>query len=507
MEERKRFRNHISVIAEKIGTGTYALLAVLVGIFLRDAEEFLEFGSAAASDRRALLGMGLVLAVLLMMIVKTAWTWSKTWISIQDQAIVIEKNTVNGSVHTIGIRSISNINLEQNLFERLVGTYKVKIDTASLSTANATDVTIVLKKEKAEAFKAQIAGLLWETEEAPAGPAAAGAQETAPEQWDFVATGRDIVRHGLCSMSIFSIVIVVLAFIGSLVMAWESLREGNLAGSILQSAAGILAASAIVLSAVWDIVKDFVRYMDFRARREGDRIFIRYGVLKKIEYTVPVRQIQALKIRQTFIARLSRKYMARIINVGMGDDAAEKDSFLVLYGSRAELEEKLRILLPEFAGIAGREERRQPASSWAAGALSLAGGEAAVLGAGALAYTGLCGYFPVGSLPAFYRPSVLAVTAVLAAAALLAWILRYLTAGTAADDGFIKVTNGWLGRVSVAIRWGDVQYVALRQNMIARACGICRGELHLLAGAGDTTHRIPYFPAAEAEALREKLLT
>ena len=170
MEERKRFRNHISVIAEKIGTGTYALLAVLVGIFLRDAEEFLEFGSAAASDRRALLGMGLVLAVLLMMIVKTAWTWSKTWISIQDQAIVIEKNTVNGSVHNIGIRSISNINLEQNLFERLVGTYKVKIDTASLSTANATDVTIVLKKEKAEAFKAQIAGLLWETEEAPAGP-------------------------------------------------------------------------------------------------------------------------------------------------------------------------------------------------------------------------------------------------------------------------------------------------------------------------------------------------
>ena len=59
----------------------------------------------------------------------------------------------------------------------------------------------------------------------------------------------------------------------------------------------------------------------------------------------------------------------------------------------------------------------------------------------------------------------------------------------------------------MAIRWGDVQYVALRQNMIARACGICRGELHLLAGAGDTTHRIPYFPAAEAEALREKLLT
>ena len=29
MEENRRFRNHVSVVAERVGAGTYALLAVL----------------------------------------------------------------------------------------------------------------------------------------------------------------------------------------------------------------------------------------------------------------------------------------------------------------------------------------------------------------------------------------------------------------------------------------------------------------------------------------------
>lgn len=44
---------------------------------------------------------------------------------------------------------ISNINLEQNLFEMIMGTYTLKIDTSSLTTADNTDLEFVLKKEQA----------------------------------------------------------------------------------------------------------------------------------------------------------------------------------------------------------------------------------------------------------------------------------------------------------------------------------------------------------------------
>ena len=107
-------------------------------------------------------------------------------------------------------------------------------------------------------------------------------------------------------------------------------------------------AVLIVVSALWDTVKDFVRYYDFRAKRRGDKIYIRYGFFKKVEYTVPVNKIQALKLRQSFVARLGKRYMAEIVNVGMGDDSEEKNSFLILYSTEAKLKEKLAVLLPSF---------------------------------------------------------------------------------------------------------------------------------------------------------------
>ena len=200
MEENRRFRNHVSVVAERVGAGTYALLAVLAGIFIQNADELLDVGGSLLADRRALLGLFICLGLLAVSVGKAMWTWSKTWISIQDQAIVIDKHTLNGSQNTIGIRNISNINLEQNLFEMLMGTCKVKLDTGSLSTANSTDVTIVLKKAKAEAFKGR-GGV----------PPERGARRQRPhrgevqeETYDFRAGSGDIIRHGVCSMSVLS---------------------------------------------------------------------------------------------------------------------------------------------------------------------------------------------------------------------------------------------------------------------------------------------------------------
>ena len=105
------------------------------------------------------------------------------------------------------------------------------------------------------------------------------------------------------------------------------LEQPELMSSLLGAAAGIIVAAGIVLSALWDTVKDFIRYYDFRAKRRGDKIYIKYGFLKKMEYTIPVDKIQALKIRQSFVARIFRKYMAEIVNVGMGDEKEEQNSF------------------------------------------------------------------------------------------------------------------------------------------------------------------------------------
>ena len=58
MEENKKFRNHVSVVAERVGAGTYALLAVLAGIFIQNADELLDVGGSLLADRRAHPGSG-----------------------------------------------------------------------------------------------------------------------------------------------------------------------------------------------------------------------------------------------------------------------------------------------------------------------------------------------------------------------------------------------------------------------------------------------------------------
>ena len=498
MEENKKFRNHVSVVAERVGAGTYALLAVLAGIFIQNADELLDVGGSLLADRRALLYLLICLGLLLVSIGKTWWTWSKTWISIQDKAIVIEKRTVNGSEHVIGIKNISNINLEQNLFEMLMGTCKVKMDTGSLSTANSTDVTIVLKKAKAEAFKDKVESLLRGKD------AAAAPREVQEETYDFRAGSGDIIRHGVCSMSVLSIVVVILGLVGAVVMAAEALGQENALDSLLRSAVSLLAAIAIILSAVWDIVKDFVRYLDFRVKRQQNRICIRYGVLKKVEYTIPVDMIQALKLRQTLIARLLGKYMVEIVNVGMGDDKAEKNSFLILYSSEKEVYERLRVILPEFAAIAARQVQRQPRSAWAAWLCPLFLYEGCVAAAGALALLWMPDYIPAAYMQ-LYHVAAAAGLILLAAAGPAVLALRYLTSGLVMSDGFVKAVSGCFGRRVVAVRYANVQYVTLEQNFIARACGICKGTLHLLAGAENMAHGLPYFDVRRADQMREKM--
>ena len=77
--------------------------------------------------------------------------WARTYITIEENSHCDDRNgqSQQKRKNTIGIRNISNINLKQNLIEMLFGTCKVKLDTNSRSTADSTDVKIVLKKSDA----------------------------------------------------------------------------------------------------------------------------------------------------------------------------------------------------------------------------------------------------------------------------------------------------------------------------------------------------------------------
>ncbi|WP_162613030.1 PH domain-containing protein [Lachnoclostridium sp. An169] len=546
MEDKRKFRNHISIIAEQIGGGIVALAVFVAAMVIQDFDEFSDLAAdlsqqdlSAFSGTAVLVLLG-VAALIAVLVVNRFFVWSKTWICLEENAIVIEVNTVNKKKNTISIRNISNINLEQNLFEMLLGTCKVKLDTNSRSTAEKTDVKIVLKKKDAERFKQEILARMREYAGETQGQATGAfgmsgtagtdrlsgeagisgadycARESAaygfdgqnygaqsymgPEDdggnYDVRADLGDILQHGLFSVNLFSILILVGGIAAAVAAVTRLVSQPDFMQTLLSAAAAILVVAALVFSALWDTVKDFVRYYDFRAKRVGSRIYIRYGLLKKVEYMIPVDKIQALVIRQSLVARLSRRYMAEIVNVGMGDEKEEKDSFLLLYMKKDKMEQCLSALLPEFAGTVKQETKRQPASTWAAWLIPF-GIYVLVVCATAAGFAIGMGEYRMWALPG-------AVAAVLLA--LLFMTLSYIAAGVGIGEDFLKISHGYFGRSYICMRYRNIQYVEIKENVLARLTGIRHGKVHLLASAGNSEHEIPYYKGREEERIREYML-
>lgn len=496
MEKGKKIRNHISIVAEQVGGGFAALAVVAFGILIQNVDELMEVDFSFAEAGRGVMIMGGILLLFLAAVVKQIWTWAKTWICIEGQTIVIERKTMNQKVNTIGIKNISNINTEQNLFEMIMGTCKIKIDTSSLSTAEKTDVQIVLKKADAEEFCRIVMGLLKEVTREQDDEKKTSIDEGVQESFGEKASLSDILRHGFCSITIFSLVVIVAGVGGLIEVISRFAEKGELVQSLVSGLVGIFAVFSFVLSAVWNIVKNFIRYFEFSVKRRGNEIYIQYGILKRVEYTVPINKIQALKISQTLIARIAGMYMVELINIGIGDDKEEKNSFFILYGKKKDVEKKIEKLLPEFAGAVQANMIKQPASVLAVKAFPLAFFEAALI----LATMVLLTFFGK------YKVIVIAAAAFAGIFIPLLILLDYLTARLSVDEGLLRTVKGYFGKSLIAVKYDKIQYVELRQSLPARLCRIQKGSFSLLAAAGMRQHDIPYFRTDLEEKIKEKIL-
>ncbi len=484
MEQNAKFRNHISVIFEQSVKSMGILFFVFVGGILSEIEdlETLEFG-----DNLLLFGL-LAVAFFVLILLIQWYVWAKTYISIQEGTIVVERNTLNRKKNTIGMQNISNVNLEQNLLQMLLQTCRVKLDTNSLSTADQTDISIVLKKQDAIAFRNWILAREEATEE-PTQEYAEAAKKR------FVAEVDDIITHGLYSINVISVfmaIIVAGVLMGMLGAFGELVAEEMLA--IFEVPLVVL---WILAMWIWNMAKGFVKYIDFRIERKGDKLFLNYGVLKKVSYSIPVDKINAIRLNQTLFARLGKCYMAEVINVGMDDDENEVHSFLLPYAKKEKMKQQLQMLLPEFSGCLELQENKQPKCIW-------------WLWIPVVLLVEGCLWFAVwiiGKLAgeAMPMPVLLGGMAVIFGWMLIGKAGNYLTAGCAVGEKILKVTTGQFARQSLFVRYDKIQILTGKQNLAAKRFGVQKGIIHILAGMKNRVHNLPYMEEASFEQIRKRL--
>ncbi len=295
-----------------------------------------------------LLGVTLLTAIILTV---QYLRWRKTWIIIEDNLVIIERNTLRKYKNNIAIENISAVNMERNLFERIVGTYRIKMDTSSMTTANETDVSIVFREDMAIEFRRTILERMSVLK--GNGEKTSLAEERQPDQvfettaeegrTVFHYNTKDMLAHTFYSMPLFSLIISLSGIAASI---WYISNVG-LSTFVQETIGGFIAVALLVIGSMYNVVKRFITYYDFTVYRDGGDLHVRCGLIKLRSYTIPVDKITALEVEQPPFARIFKRYSVKVVTVGIGDEDGESSN-ITMSLTKEKLKKQFEELVPEY---------------------------------------------------------------------------------------------------------------------------------------------------------------
>lgn len=519
----EKFRCHIFSMFEKIGKTVTGLLAILI-LNLIDEENIKELknlmdniknGTGSFNDKESLwLSLAIIgITVLLIIYLVTAYVgWRKTYITVKDNTIYWEKNVLASINKAISIANISNINLEQNVIQRILGISTVKLDTNSKSTAESTDFSIILKKGKAEEFKIAINQIIDDikygsdtsvdnqtmTEEINSNideEANNLSRERGKVLFEIEATKDEVISHGILNLNIISILATVVV-IGFIVWATVcSFIDNVRLGEIVTSIGTVAVIGLTCIGEIYRMLRQFFKYFNYKIKRVDDKIYMSHGFFDKTEYTIPVDKINAVIIKQSLFARIFHKFRVDIVNVGMGDDKDEKESFLLLYDTEENIFNKLADLLPEFDMEPNLRYTKQPK-----GALKYK-----LIYTVAMTILWMIIPFGIGIFAPETGLYVAVGIGVISLLTIIGNIISMFTQGVSIEDKYIKLVSGTLERSYTWIGYDKVEILKLQTNKLANNYGITKGCIYILAQLLHSTYIIPFMSNETAAKLKEKV--
>lgn len=517
-----KFRNHPSYIIEKIGTFWSTIVIVLIASFISDFQDFAELAHELndVSNNMDILWLLIVIAAVfggIMIQVLFQWNrWRKTWITVDESSLTISRNTINQSIDTIGIKNISNVNIERGILEMILGTCKVKIDTDSRSTADKTDVVIFLKKDMAEALRSHLLSAV-NTHSAPEtslreSTSAENSTAIIPpvdDSYDVFYSTKNVISHCLFSASLFSIFVClagILALIGLIIYTLNTPEQSvdAMISRIMEFISTIMLIATTFCAFIYTIIKDYFIYYHFRGRRRGNTIQLSFGLFKQRSYEIPVNRIHSIIISRPLLSRLFKRCYVDLVCVGVGDEKDENVRLLLSIQEKY-VAEALHRLLPEFDAYFQQQQEslqlRPPKRIWFRhlfGGVKFLAAEAIV-------------YVIAAKLHPFCQSSVfVTVYWICSIAVLLIYFLGcylgYRADSMTMQKDFASITYGIFMKQTNFVQYDKIQYIELSEKISDRILHMEHGILYILASTLQSMIAIPSFSKYELDKLVELYL-
>ena len=449
--------------------------------------------------------------------------------------------------------------------ERILGTSTVKIDTESRSTADTTDVTILLRKDKAEALRERLlagATAAKHTQTIAAneqldGTAGAAASVPNSEQTsnptsvpnndqisratsvqnngqmstvssvpnngqvtsanaapnsrqvlsEVAYNTKQVLTHCVYSASIISLLVCLAALIAIIAFFLKMVVFGDHSiGSLIQmiptALGGIVVIGSFVYAALRSLIGDFFRYYSFRIKRMPDHLHMEFGLFKRTSYEIPIKRISSIIVQRPVFSRISKRCFVDIINIGMGDEK-EENTRLLLSIPEKHLPELLHRLLPEFDAYF-TESDTAPIRPPKAIWWKKIIGSAKLLVFLAIGWTLMITVFGVTGLPAVLGCIGSFVLAMLIY--LIGCYGTYKANKLQLRENYIAITNGMFASSTQFIDYHKIQYMELQQTPVERLLHLQHGIVYILAGAMNSFAGIPCFAKEQIDPIVQLFL-
>lgn len=490
-------RCHFSIIFESLWKFWLVIILILFNELDTIIDLVQEIGTGGIKgliQTGGLWGLGAILLLTLIVFFIQFLRWRKTWVILDDNLLIVEKNTLNKSKKTIAIENISAVNMERNLFERLVGTYRIKLDTNSMTTADETDVSIVLREDLAIDFRKTLIermNLLKGNIEEPA-----LSEERQPDELFkagaegkkvFHSTPKDMLMHTLYTLPLFSLIIAI-GGIGAAV--WYVSSFGFLS-FIKDFLGGFLAVALMIIGSIYNLVKRFITYYDFTAYRDGKDLHVRCGLIKLRSYTIPVDKINAIQIEQPPFSRIFKKYNVKVVTVGMGDEDGESSN-IAMSLSRQQLKEQLEELIPEYGWADFQSlEKEERGGARVRLVKSIKWHIFTILVALLLALVVKLPLWAAIGIPIFADAYIN-----------LLYVLSHKASGYLVRDEGLVFSGGYFQKTYMVCTYKKMQVLNLTHHPAAKKMGICDGVIMLLNSAMG----VPYIKTDLAFEISDKII-
>ena len=490
-------RCHFTYIFEMFAGLIYLIIAALVTFAfsiagnLASDEDFLEdvkgaSGLVTSADSFVILAViGVLLLMSLLMLLLCVFRWRYTFVSAEENTLVYETGKFIKKRVAIPFEKINTIDMGRNIFERMVGTCRLKVDTGAYSNTqekNHAEMDLVFSLAEAEEIRRFIlnrAELDSRAEEAENGRAAVSSKEP---DWVIRAGMGDFVLYGLTSSSVWKLFWILVAGVffvveiaqGFVDQALETvmpyveqvtdlISRTNTALVILGMIIFFLISALI--SDIYTVIWAAIRFADFRVAREGRNVIVRYGLLTVKNYTLQVRNIHALIIKQNVFQQMLGRCSVEAVCMGFGDEKTETALLLPIIRT-GDLNRLLSVILPEYVTELNVRPRNKAGIYYHIVRPTVVWG--VILAGICIACHCYYSWYPLAD----------ALAIMLWGAIVVKGILSYKDTVLDWNNNVVSVQRGGLKKVAYRIRTDAVQEVQLKTNVIKKCFGIGSYYVH-----------------------------